>query len=408
MEKQRITEIIEKNANESIDLLKELIQIQSVRGQEKDISRFLKSKIEHLADSAELVIMPESIINDPDYSFALENFKYDGAANLRVKLDGSENGKSVAFNTHLDVVPASQGQDNAFQPFIEDGKIFGRGANDCKGQIATLWLMLKCVADLGVRPKGDITIDFVLEEECGGNGSLLVVRNGLQADAAIVLEPTELQVVHLVRGAVWFTVETKGKAGHSGSPGTTVSALKEAIKSMDAIESVREKLLKVSRKEVGKISEHPNPMPLTFGMLHSGNWPAAAPNQAVLKGVFGFLPPFKREDVQKELTTAVNSNYAEIKYDMLNNDSSFTEENHPLVQAMVESARSAEISAQPEFMNASCDAWRYSEQLKIPTVVFGGGSISTAHSREEHIKIEDIKKAATALILFLDKWSGLK
>ncbi len=408
MEKQNVTDIIENNINEAVDLLKDLIRIQSVRGQEKDISRFLQTRIERFADSAELVTMPESIINDPDYSFALDNFKYDGAANLRVKLDGSENGKSVAFNTHLDVVPASPGQDNAFEPFIEKGKVFGRGANDCKGQIATLWLVLKCLADLAIRPKGDVTIDFVLEEECGGNGSLLVVKNGLHADAAIVLEPTELQVVHLVRGAVWFTVETRGKAGHSGSPGTTVSALKEAIKAMDAIEGVREKLLKVSRNEVPKIAEHPNPMPLTFGMLHSGNWPAAAPNQAVLKGVFGFVPPFKREDVQNELTAAVNSNYAEVKYDMLNNDSSFTEENHPLVQTMLESAGSAGIAAQPEFMNASCDAWRYSEQLKIPTIVFGGGSISTAHSKEEHIKIEDIKKAAATLILFLNKWSGLE
>jgi len=407
MERQKVIEVIEKNMNESVELLKDLIRIQSVRGQEKEISRFLKTKIEKYADSAELVIMPESITSDADYSFPLENFKYDGAANLRVKLNRAGKSKSIAFNTHLDVVPASPGQDNAFLPFVKDHKVYGRGANDCKGQIATLWLMLKCLADLGIRPQGDITIDFVLEEECGGNGSLLVVRNWLKADAAIVLEPTELQVVHLVRGAVWFTVETHGKAGHSGSPGTTVSALKEAIKVMNAIEGVREKLLKVSRKEVGKISDFPNPMPLTFGMLHSGNWPAAAPNLAVLKGVFGFLPPFKREDVQKELSTAVNSNNTEIKYNMLNNDSSFTEENHQLVQTMLESARSADISAHPEFMNASCDAWRYSEQLKIPTVVFGGGSLSTAHSKEEHIKIDDIKKAAAALVIFLDRWSGL-
>jgi acetylornithine deacetylase len=408
MDKKKITEAVERNLDAAVDLLAGLIRIPSTRGEGKDATRFLEQQIRPFADSTELVVMPESILSDPDYSFKLENFKYDGAANLRVRLNGVDGGKSVAFNTHQDVVPPSVGQENAYAPYIQDEKIFGRGAIDAKGQIATLWLMVKAMHDLGVKPRGDITIDFVLEEECGGNGSLLVVRNGLKADAAVICEPTELQVVHLVRGAVWFTVETTGKEGHSGSPGTTASALKEAIRAMEAIEGVREKLLAVSRKETAKVRDHPNPTPLTFGMLHSGNWPAAAPNQAVLKGVFGFLPPFKREQVQAELTKAVSPLRADIRYDMLNNNSSDVEENHPLVKTMLESAHAAGIDSKPEFMNAACDAWRYTEQLKIPAVVFGGGSITTAHARNEHMPFADLKKAATALVLFIDQWSGLK
>jgi len=408
MEVNVISRVIENRTADAVEVLKDLIRIPSVRGNEKDISRFLKTRIESFADSAELVHIPESMIADPEYSFRIEDFHYNGAANLRLKLNGSGQGRSVAINTHLDVVPASPGQDRAFDPFETDGKIYGRGANDCKGQIAAIWLMLSCLSELGLRPRGDVTIDFVLEEECGGNGSLLVVRNGLKADAAIVMEPTELHVIHFVRGAVWFTAETQGKAGHSGSPGTTVSALKEAIRVMGAIESVRERLLQRSREANEKIREHPNPMPLTFGMLHSGNWPAAAPSHAEMKGVFGFLPPFHRAEVHDELTAAVNSANAAIRFDMLNNDPSFTEESHPLVQTMLQSAHRAGISARPEFMNASCDAWRYSEQLKIPTVVFGAGSLSTAHSTEEHIAIAAVQKAALALILFLDAWSGLQ
>ncbi len=57
----------------------------------------------------------------------------------------------------------------------------------------------------------------------------------------------------------------------------------------------------MSREAVPQIAGHPDPMPCTFGMLHSGNWPAAAPDEAVLKGVFGFLPPFHREDIQAKL-----------------------------------------------------------------------------------------------------------
>ena len=408
MNKKKIAEAVEKNLPAAVDLLAGLIRLPSTRGEGKEATRFLEQQIRPFSDSTELVVMPESILSDPDYSFKLDHFKYDGAANVRVKLTGAGRGKTLAFNTHQDVVPPSIGQENAYAPYIQDEKIFGRGANDAKGQIATLWLMVKAMHDLGVKPGGDITIDFVLEEECGGNGALLVVRNGLKADAAVICEPTELQVVHLVRGAVWFTVETNGKEGHSGSPGTTVSALKEAVRAMEEIEKVREKLLAVSRKEIAKIRDHPNPNPLTFGMLHSGNWPAAAPNKAELKGVFGFLPPFKREDVQKELTGAVRQLRGEIRYDMLNNNSSYVEESHPLVKTMLESAHAAGIDSKPEFMNAACDAWRYTEQLQIPAVVFGGGSITSAHAKNEHISFADLQKAATTLILFIEQWSGLK
>jgi acetylornithine deacetylase len=398
---------VAQNLNAAGELLARLIEFPSTRGNEREVGVFLGERIAPFADRTELVAVPDTLQDDPDYSFRLPGFHYAGAANVRARLLGARGGRSLAFNTHLDVVPATAGDEAAFRPRIEGGGVFGRGACDAKGQIATLWLMAKTLRDLGLRPGGDVTIDFVVEEECGGNGALLVVRNGLRADAAVVLEPTELQVVHLVRGAVWFTVETRGRAGHSGSPGTTVSALKEAVRAMAAIEAVREECLAVSRRELAKIAGHPNPMPCTFGMLHAGNWPAAAPAEAVLKGVFGFLPPFGREEIQARLRAAAAPLPAEIKFDMLNSNPSFIPEDHALTQGLLRAARAAGPDARAEFMNASCDAWRYSHQLGIPAVVFGPGSISTAHGARETIALDDIGRAATALLYFLDDWSGV-
>jgi acetylornithine deacetylase len=407
MEPLEYTKTVDKNLEAATGLLSRLIEFPSIRGQEKDIAFFLKTNISSVVDEAILVPIPDSLIDDPEYSFRLDDFAYNDAANLRCRVKGTGRGKSIAFNTHLDVVPPTPGQKSPFSATTKDGKIFGRGACDAKGQIATLWLVLKCLDDLSLKPGGDIIIDFVIEEECGGNGTLKVVRDGLVADGAVILEPTDLQIAHLVRGAVWFEVLTKGEAGHSGSPGSTVSALKEAVKVMEAIEKVREDLLLVSRKAIAKIASHPNPMPCSFGMLHSGNWPAAAPSESILKGVFGFLPPFRRKDIQERLIRAVSPFRSEIRFNMLNSDPSFIPEDHPLVRSLSEAARQAGISSRPEFMNASCDSWRYTEQLGIPAVVFGGGSITAAHSDKEHISLEAIRKAAEALILFIQNWSGL-
>jgi acetylornithine deacetylase len=407
MNKPELCGTVEKNMGPAVELLARLIEFPSIRGQERDIGRFLKAGIEPFVEEAALVAIPDSMMTDPDYSFRLENFRYEGTANLRCRLKGTGEGKSLAFNTHLDVVPAGPGQGHLFRPEIKEGKIFGRGACDAKGQIATLWLVLKSLHDLKLKPGGDMIFDFVVEEECGGNGTLKIVRDGLTAEGAVVLEPTDLQVAYLVRGAVWFEVQTRGKAGHSGSPSSTVSALKESVRVMGAIEKVRQELLLVSRRAVAEISSHPDPMPCTFGMLHSGNWPAAVPSEAVLKGVFGFLPPFKRRDIQEKLRQAMDPFRAEIKFNMLNSDPSYIPEQHPLVQTLVEAAHDAGLPSRPEFMNASCDSWRYTEQLGIPAVVFGGGTITSAHGPDEYISLEDVRKAAESLILFIEKWSGL-
>ncbi len=407
MDKNSVITAIDKNLGAAVEILSQLILFPSTRGNEQDISRFLKSRIESYVDRAELVPLPDTLQDDPDYSFRLEDFSYKGTANLRLRIKGSGAGKSIVFNTHLDVVPPTVGQESAFSPIVKEDRVYGRGACDAKGQVAVLWLVLKTLADLGLRPGGDLTVDFVAEEECGGNGSLLIVRHGLRADAAVVLEPVDLQVAHLVRGAVWFEVRTQGVAGHSGSPGSTVSALKEAIKSIESIEKVRKELLAVARGHLPLIAGHPNPMPVTFGMLHSGNWPAAAPSEAVLKGVFGFLPPFHRHEIQNKLRQAVAPHRAEIRFNMLNSDPAYIPVDHPLVGAVVGAALEAGVQAAPAFMNASCDSWRYTEQLGIPAVVFGAGSITKAHAVDEHIAISDIRRAALALIYFIEQWSGL-
>lgn len=398
---------IDKNLEGSIEILAKLISFPSTRGNEAGPGRYLKTRLEGCADSVELIPVPDSLQDDPDYAFRLDGFSYAGAANLRLRLLGAGKGRSLALNTHLDVVPATPGQDDAFKARISDGKVFGRGSCDAKGQAAVLWLVFKTLSDLGLKPRGDLTADLVLEEECGGNGTLFVQRNGLAADAAIVLEPTALQVAHLVRGAVWFEVRTSGIAGHSGSPGTTSSALKTAIRVMEAIEAVRAETLEVSRKSVAAIAGHPDPAPCTFGMLQAGNWPAASPSEAVLKGVFGFLPPFRREEIRERLARAVSPFRAEITFPMLNNDPSFLPADHPLVEGLAASARRAGAASRPAFMNASCDAWRYSVGLGIPTAVFGPGALASAHSKDEHIVIDDIRMAAAAILGFIDDWSGL-
>lgn len=394
---------------EATDLLCDIIRMPSTRGNEGPVMRHLHERFKGRGDSCELIPVPESIVKDGDYSFPLEGLTYADRPNLEVIRKGEGNGLSLVFNTHVDVVPPSQGQDRAFDPEVRDGIIFGRGACDAKGQVVALYMALAALQDLDIRVKGDVTCHIVIEEECGGNGSLGMVRRGCNADGAVILEPSDLVLLPSVRGAVWFDVVCTGRAGHSGRAGDVVSALKKAVQAMGILEGYHDRLLAASKGHP-LFDKYANPMPITFGVMQAGDWPATAPNRAEFKGVFGFLPNVTREAVQKEMNDSLVREGDEWLREHFNlsflyrHDGNEIPVDHPLVKvaerACWDSGREPRIGAMP----ASCDAWLYNNQLNIPSLVLGPGSLGYAHTNEEQIPVDDLLKGAEVLARLMTTW----
>lgn len=405
---------VNKHFDNAVDFLCSLIKFESTRGKEGPVNRFIYNKMKPLCDQAELIPIPESFLTHPDYSWHLEGLKYSNTQNVRLTFNPNiQTGKSLIINAHSDVVPPSKNQVDAFNPKIENDKVFGRGACDDKGQIAVLYLILRCLNELKLKPSSKISIDIVIEEENGGNGTLFAIQNQMKADAVIVLEPTELKILPSVRGAVWFEIKCFGRPAHSGSTTPGISAVKMAIQAMQILEDYHDELLKKSRGINKLFDEYENPMPLTFGMMNAGDWPATVPAVASVKGVFGFLPNASIQEVQNGMKNAIKKhgddwlkNNFEITFDMLNNEGNQIPENHPLVESLKNAEQKAGITPVVSAMTAACDAWQYVHRLKVPTVVVGAGSITHAHSNIEHIKIEDIRKLAETLIYFIDDWCG--
>ena len=223
-------------------LLCELIREPSLPGQEAAAVDCAARWFEPLAE-VQRIALSNAIKEDTDYSDPVAGIDYEGRSNLRIRVPGTGGGKTLLFNTHLDVVPASEGQPRPFDPQPEDGIVRGRGACDAKGQAATIYALLAALKRDEIRLKGDLLVHLVVEEEVGGNGTLVMARKGEQADACIVMEPTDQRILSSVRGAVWFRVILTGRPGHSGSAGTTISALKMAVKTMDILEGYHDRLL---------------------------------------------------------------------------------------------------------------------------------------------------------------------
>lgn len=121
-------------------------------------------------------------------------------------------GRSLLLNAHMDTVGV-EGMSEPFAGAVRNGKMFGRGTYDMKGSLASMMAAAKALIDSGVELGGDLLVTAVADEEYASIGSEALVKM-VQADGAIVTEPTELAICRAHRGFIWYKVETIGRAAH--------------------------------------------------------------------------------------------------------------------------------------------------------------------------------------------------
>lgn len=146
---------------------------------------------------------------------------------------GSGGGRSLMFNGHYDTVSTASYEGDALDPVMRDGKLFGRGAFDMKGGVAAMM----AAADRARRqgPRGDILVACVADEEYASFGTAEVAAR-FTADAAIVTEPSHLELTVAHRGFVWFDVTVHGRAAHGSRPELGIDAIAKAGKFLVALE----------------------------------------------------------------------------------------------------------------------------------------------------------------------------
>jgi len=406
--RETIRSTVDELVPSAVQFLSKLISFPSTSGNEHELMGWAEEAFGELGVEVTRVPLSDTIKQDEDYSSPIPDLRYDGRFNLRLRLPGSGAGRTLLFNTHTDVVPPSQGQQKPFEAVRSEGVIHGRGACDAKGQVATIWLVLAALVKLDARPAGDLLAHLVVEEENGGNGTLAMARAGEQADACIVMEPTAGRIFTSVRGAVWFRLVCEGKPGHSGRAGETISALALARKAMDVLERYHAELLAASRG-IPLFDKYENPMPITFGRLTAGDWPATAPARATLEGVLGLLPNKTRHEVMDEFRAALASadpmlaERVRVEF-IYRHDSHVLDPEHALPTGLHACSADWGLPAEIDAMTASCDSWMYNNQLGIPTVVYGPGTLSYAHTNEEQIAVRQIADAGCVLADFALRW----
>jgi acetylornithine deacetylase len=135
-----------------------------------------------------------------------------GRVSVVARLRGSKPGRSLMLNAHADTVDAG-GMDDPFAGEIRNGRVHGRGAFDMKGGLAAMMGAMKALAAAGRPHAGEVLLAAVADEEYASLGTEDILRH-YRPDAAIVTEPTALDVCVAHKGFAWFQVTTRGRAAH--------------------------------------------------------------------------------------------------------------------------------------------------------------------------------------------------
>ncbi|KAL7625234.1 hypothetical protein AAE478_004449 [Parahypoxylon ruwenzoriense] len=170
---------------------------------------------------------------------------------------GSGGGKSLMLNGHIDTVTLIGYDGDRLNGEITEGKLYGRGSADMKGGVAAALIALANAKRLNLR--GDVIFTGVADEEAGSIGTEQILRAGWRADAAIVTEPTDLNVVHAHKGFVWLEVNIFGLAAHGSRADLGIDAISKAGYFLVELDRYAQRLLRSTSNDsevVGPPSIH--------------------------------------------------------------------------------------------------------------------------------------------------------
>jgi succinyl-diaminopimelate desuccinylase len=281
--------------------------------------------------------------------------------------------KSLILNAHVDVVP---GRAEQFRPFEQQGRIYGRGAQDMKGAAAAMLLVLKDLALAGQHPS--VSWQFVTDEEIGGDdGTGYLFRNGYTGDFFLAGEPTDLEIVNRAKGILWITVQQTGNPAHGSRPWDGSNPI---VPLADGISRLLERY-PIPAEPVWRTT-------VTPAAIHGGDAHNRVPADCLLKLDIRRVP----DEAAEEIMDFVRVCFPGAAVDILHNGSVLdTRPDDPHVtrlRSIVAAAGAGKADFRDEHFGS--DARFYSE-AQLPAVCFGPAGAGL-HSHEEWVDIASLER----------------
>ena len=383
--------IIEQAFPETLEILSELIKFQTVSG----------------TSNVKLIEYCEKKLN----KLGATSFKTFDEAKRRVNLFSTISGKQklneggIILSGHTDVVPASA-KDWSSDPFIatqKNNKVYGRGSSDMKGFIACSLALAPYFSSQSL--KKPIHFSFTYDEETACQGAPIMIeelkKRNLNCSVCIVGEPTNMKAVQAHKGCYEYSTHFTGLAGHGSAPDKGVNAVEYASRFVNKLMELREELKK--RKPKNSVFTPPYTT-LGIGRIKGGLARNVIADQCVVDWELRPVVPEDGEFVNKNMDAYVKDILlpemkkvypkADIRKEIIGEIIGFNKEEDSEAINLICNLTGDNSR---EVVSFGTEAGLFQE-IGISTVVCGPGSVEQAHTIDEYVSFDQLKRCLKMLI----------
>jgi acetylornithine deacetylase len=417
--RKKLLEKIDQSRDKAVAFLRDMVVIPSVTGDEAQIQTFLSKYMTKIGLDVDMWETDwEELKKHPGYRPVDRG--YEGRPNIVATWKGAGGGRSLLLNGHTDVIPVGGGEgwsDNPWSATIKNGRMYGRGTADMKSGVASHIMAVECLKGAGMKPKGDVYINVVIDEEVSGHGTLDTVIRGYKADAGISGETSDLAVQPACIGRIWFEIEIHGKPAG-------IQKRYEGISGIELGNKIVKAVADLEAKRVATITHplYPNALdtlPCIIGSFSAGNYPSAFPANCLLKGSIGTVPGEDHEGVKQSLVDQIARAAAEdpwmklhppkVRFVGYDAQASEIPRDHAIVETVCKNykeitGRDPQISGR----QGAADTRFLNLYANTPTVIFGPGSTAVMHADDEYVSIDDYMTSIKVMALSICDWCGVE
>ena len=369
-------------------LCQELIQHKSYSGEENSVGEYLKKTF--------MALGYDEILVD-DYGNVIGHIK------------GTQPGKKILFDGHIDTVPVPDEGKWQHAPFggeLIDGRIYGRGSTDMKGALSAMILGAyffaeECKKDFA----GDIFVAGVVHEECFEGVAARKISERVQPDYVVIGEASELNLQIGQRGRAEIIVETEGKAAHSANPQNGINAvykMTELIARIRQLKTPEQAVLGKGILELTDIKSSPYPgasvVPDYCRVTYDRRLLVGETKESVIEPINELIKEMQQNDAEfvakASYSTGTEKCYtgAEITGERFFPGWLYAEDDE-FVQAAFKGLHLAGLEPEITQYSFCTNGSHYAGEAGIKTIGFGPSKENLAHTVDEYIEVEQLTKA---------------
>ena len=414
---KKILNWVDTLSDDILDFTSRLVAEPSTLGNEASAMEVMEAELKTLAfEPNRIEIDPAELSQHP--GFAPVPWSYEGRFNVAARREASaQGGRSVIFNGHLDVVspePLTLWNRDPYDPFEQDGWLYGRGAGDMKSGVAAMTYAVHAVEKAGFGFKAPVTIEAVIEEECGGNGALACVAAGHDAGAVLIPEPFGYTILTGQLGVMWFKVSLSGVPRHVLEATAGVNAIEKCIPLITALRELEAEL----NQEIHPLYQDiGHPINLNIGIIKGGDWPSTVPAAAEFHGRLSFFPDATYDQTRQRIVDAIASairqdpwlaeNKPQVEFYGFRSEGHVVKRDQPAFNTLNDCHREMfGQDAEDAVSTATTDVRAYHHYTAAQATCYGPVA-ENIHAANERVKIDSVINTAKVYALFLARWCGI-